>query len=178
MSNDSAPTDADRAFLEPDALAGVVDMFTVLGREELADAAAELAFKRGESIDRDAVERAIDDAISEFALVSVEREQTNGADQDPHRRLSRLAVGPTAFPRLPDGAADLPHILEIDGNRAIDREAVATAVEERLRRDAARAAADGDDDRLETLLDVCFDVDVWAGVDTDDVRADIERALE
>lgn len=178
MSDDSAPTDADRAFLEPDALAGVVDMFTALTREELSDAAAELAFKQGESIEGGAVDRAIDDAISEFALVSVEREQANGDEQDSHRHPARLAVGPTAFPRLPDGAADLPHILDIAGDRSIDRETVATAVEERLRREAARAAADGDDDRLETLLDVCFDVDVWAGIDTDDVRADIERALE
>nr|WP_119821818.1 hypothetical protein [Halalkaliarchaeum desulfuricum] len=153
-------------------------MFTALTREELADAAAELAFKRGESIERDAVDRAIDDAVSEFALVSVEYEPTSDTEQETQYSQSHLAVGPTAFPRLPDGAADLPHILDVERERSIDREVVATAVEKRLRREAARAAADGDDDRLETLLDVCFDVDVWAGVDTDDVRADIERALE
>lgn len=178
MSDDSATTDAGRAFLEPDALAGIVDMFTTVTREELADATAELAFKRGESLDRDAVDRAIDDAVSEFALVSVEREGETGTDQGAQGPPTRLAVGPTAFPRLPEGAADLPLILEIETDRTVDREAVAAAVEDRLRQEAASAAAEGDSDRLETLLDVCFDVDVWAGIETDDVRAEIEDALE
>ncbi|MEF8779317.1 MAG: hypothetical protein V5A46_01390 [Haloferacaceae archaeon] len=151
----------------------MVDLFGSLTREELADAVAELAFKRGTTVEDGTVQRAIDDAVASYALAAIE------VDGESDGQPTRLAVGPTAFPTLPDGAADLPHILEFDADdRALDRDAVAAAVEERLRREAARAAAEGDDDRLETLLDVCFDVDVWAGTDTDGVRRDIERALE
>lgn len=187
VSDDSDAVDGDHPLLDPDALAGVVDLFGALTRAELAEAVGELAFKRGTRIDPETVERAVDDAITAYALVVVDGD--NGGDGGETDRSDRLVVGPTAFPRLPDGAADLPHILEtadgfgdghggaLDG-RETDRDAIATAVESRLRGEAARAAAAGDDDRLETLLDVCFDVDVWAGTDTSDVRADIERALD
>lgn len=173
MTDDSAQDGVERPFLEADALAGIVDLFGATTREELREATAELAFKRAEQIDEGTVNRAIDAALAEYALVVVEGTSDRHGDAQ-----ELLTVGPTAFPTLPDGAADLPHILDIDGDRRIDRDALARNVEDRLRREAARAAADGNQQRLETLLDVCFDVDIWADVDTDDVRADIERALE
>ena len=44
---------------DPDELAGVVDLFGALTPSELESALEELAFKRGESVDSDAV--AVDD---------------------------------------------------------------------------------------------------------------------
>jgi hypothetical protein len=147
--------------LEGDGLAGLVDLFGALSREELRSAVAELAFRRGVDVDDAAVEAAIDDAVDGFYLVPL---------------ADRLAPGPAAFPTLPDGADDLPHIMDVE-RRSVDREAAAAAAEERFREVAARAVAEAGEDRLRELLDVSYELEAWGPVDVDDARDAIDRAL-
>jgi hypothetical protein len=150
-----------------DELAGVVDLFGALTRAELEDALDELAFKRGQAVDDDAVDAAVDDAIEAYALVEFE-----GSDGD-----TLLAPGPTAFPSLPEGAEDLPHILDVP-DRDPDRAVLGRAAERRLRADAARAVDAGDAERIDRLLDASYDLEAWAGVDASEVRARLDDARE
>jgi hypothetical protein len=149
-----------------DELAGVVDLFGALTRDELAAALGELAFKRGETVDDAAIDDAIDDAVGGYYLVAVD-----GGDE----RL--LAPGPGAFPSLPEGAEDLPHILDVP-DRDPDRATLVEAAERRLRTDAARAVDADDADRIERLLDVSYDLETWGGTDVSDVRSRLDAALE
>lgn len=146
--------------LSADELAGVVDLFCVLTREELDRALTELAFKRGE----DPPERSVvENAIASYHLV----ECADG-----------LTVGPTAFPTIPDGATDLPHIMSIEP-RSIDHERLARTVERRFRGETARAVAagdgsEGDDERIAHLRDVSYDLETWGAIDLSDVRDRLE----
>ena len=149
-----------------DELAGVVDLFGALTREELGDALGELAFKRGEEVDEAAAEATVDDAIEGYYLVAVDRDGT-----------MLLAPGPVAFPTLPDGAEDLPHILDVP-TRTVDRDALAEAAERQFRADAARAVDATDDERIERLLDVSYDLETWGSTDVDGVRSRLDDALE
>ncbi|MFB6122736.1 MAG: hypothetical protein ABEJ78_04695 [Haloferacaceae archaeon] len=149
-----------------DELAGVVDLFGALTRTELERALAELAFKAGEDVDEAALDDAVASAVESYYLVAFDRDGE-----------TMLAPGPVAFPTLPADAEDLPHILDVEP-RDVDRDAIATDVEERLRGDAARAVADGDDDRIERLLDVTYDLETWGPVDVSEVRARLDDALD
>lgn len=148
--------------LVADELAGVVDLFGGLTREELADALAELAYRRGEEPHDPDVAGAID------AYVLVE----HATDDD-----TLLVPGPVAFPTLPDGASDLPHMLDVPA-RSIDRAALARDVEERFRADTARAVADGDEARMRELLDVSYELDAWGPVDLGEMRGRLDDALD
>ncbi|MFB6135103.1 MAG: hypothetical protein ABEJ55_08955 [Halanaeroarchaeum sp.] len=141
--------------LDPDDLAGIVDLFGYLQREDLQAAVRELAFRRDEQYDEGAVDDAIEDAVESFALVRFE-----------HGDRSILVVGPTAFPVVPDGAEDLPHILDLD-RREVDRSALAGPVRTRLERAANRVR---DPDRASDLLDVTYDAEAWADLDLTEVR--------
>lgn len=181
-----------------DELAGVTDLFGALTPAELRQAIEELAFKRGE----DAPELPIEAAVSEYRLVGIEpgREQgdeprrggtrseetsgdagnegtgSGGTSAEEEQRSERLLVpGPTAFPALPPGAEDLPHILEVEP-RTIDRDALSERVEERFRREAARAVVAGDEGRIEALLDTSYDLEAWGAVDLADARARLDAA--
>jgi hypothetical protein len=149
-----------------DELAGVVDIFGALTRAELESALGELAFKRGEDVDREAARAAVDEAVENYYLVAV--------DGDGE---TLLAPGPAAFPSLPDGAEDLPHILDVP-ERAPDRSSLVDAAERRLRGDAARAVDEGDEGRIERLLDVSYDLETWGGVDVAEVRTRLDDAVE
>ncbi|PSP66127.1 hypothetical protein BRC85_12090 [Halobacteriales archaeon QS_1_69_70] len=150
--------------LTDDELAGIVDLFGALRRPELSTAVSELAYRRGaEPTDVDA---AVEAACSAFVLVAV-----------PGEEGELLAVGPTAFPTLPDGAEDLPHILDVEP-RSVDRERVGRTAEERLRGEAARAVAAGDADRIATLRDVTYDLEAWAPVALDTLRERLDAAAE
>ena len=149
-----------------DELAGVVDLFGALTREELDDALGELAFKRGEAVDEAAVEAAVDDAIEGYYLVAVDRDGT-----------TLLAPGPVAFPTLPDDAEDLPHILDVP-TRAVDRAVLTEAAERQLRADAAQAVDAAADERIERLLDVSYDLETWGSTDVSGVRSRLDDALE
>jgi len=138
-----------------DELAGVADLFGALTRRELHDALEELAFKRGDDFDADDADEAVMDALRDYYLVAVDREDGDRV----------LAPGPVAFPELPEHAGDLPHILDVE-RRDLDRETLAAAVRARLETDAA----DADDERARYLVDVTYDAEAWAPVDLADVR--------
>ena len=146
--------------LTTDELAGVVELFGALRRPELEEALSELAYRRGEEFP----DGLVDAATEGFVLVAFE------ADGE---RL--LAPGPAAFPTPPEGAEDLPHILDVEG-RSVDRETLGRAAEERLRAEAARAVADGDEARVAELLDVSYDLESWTPVDLEGVRERLRRA--
>jgi hypothetical protein len=147
----------------PDDLAGVVDLFGALTRADLERAFAELAFKRGG--EPPALEEVLEEALASYRLVAVE-----------HGEEQWLVVGPTAFPSMPEGAEDLPHIMEEAGASVPDVEGLAAA-KARFREDAARAIAEGDADRIETLLDVSYEFDVWGDVDLAAERERLEDAV-
>ena len=148
--------------LTGDEIAGVVDLFGVLEREELAHALAELSFRRGEEAGDERIDTAIDGAVAEFVLVPTE---------------GRLVVGPAAFPMLPEGAEDLPHILDTE-RRPVDRETAARTAERRFRETAEETIEAGDSGRLRELLEVSYDLESWGPVEVGDVREDIDRALD
>lgn len=141
-----------------DELAGVVDLFGGLTRDELQRALEELAFKRGDEPDSDAVAAAVAGAVESYHLVAVERDEE-----------ALLVAGPVAFPTLPAHAEDLPHIMAVD-ERSVDRETAAAAARDQLDTDAVTAAKTGDGERAAALVDVCYDLETWADVDTADLR--------
>ena len=176
--------------LSGDDLAGVVDLFGALTRSELADALAELAFKAGEDDDPAAFESTIEAALRTYHLVAVDDalddgEGAEGSAARAEETAERadvaddvlLVPGPVAFPRLPEGATDLPHILDVP-ERSIDRETAGRAAEARFRSDAARAVGSDAQDRVATLLDVSYELEAWAPVDLDGARNRLDAALE
>jgi hypothetical protein len=84
--------------------------------------------------------------------------------------------GPRAWPEEPEGAEDLPHILDVDP-RDVNRDALAARVRQQLRARIEQAAAAGDADALQDLLDVTYDVETWADVDLADTRGLADGAL-
>jgi len=152
-----------------DELAGVVDLFGGLTRAELADALSEAAYRAGgQEVDADAADDAVADALDAYALVEYE---------PPEGEESLLVPGPTAFPTVPRAAEDLPHILDV-AERRIDRAAAGEQAVERFRAETGRAVAEGDDDRIRTLLDVSYDLEAWAPVTLDDVRERLDDELD
>lgn len=148
--------------MNPDEVAGIVDLFGALSPAELDRALEELAFRADGELPADAVEQARD----AYALVAVE-----GNDGE------LLVPGPTAFPTVPERGEDLPHILDAE-RREVDRERAGEAALERLRGEAARAVADGDDERVAELLDVTYDLETWAPVEASGVRDRLADALD
>lgn len=155
-------------------LAGVVDLFGALTRAELGRALVELAYKRGEECQPEAFDPVVEHALASYHLVAYEPTDSDGVADDADPEL--LAPGPVAFPELPEGATDLPHILDVT-ERAVDRETVGRAAAEQFRRDAAAAVAEGDSDRMELLLDVSYELEAWAPVDLADARRRLDDAL-
>ena len=154
--------------LSRDELAGVVDLFGALPPADLVSAGEELAYKRGTTFDGDN----IDDAITTYHLVRFGPDDgvVEGADEP------LLAAGPAAFPVLPDGAEDLPHIFDREPVTP-DRAALGTVVEERFRTDAARALGDGTGG-IDRLLDTSYDIETWAPVDLGDIRDRLDAAAD
>jgi len=155
--------------MEPtaDELAGVVDLFGALTRDELVEGLSELAFKRGEEVADPA--GAIDDAVASYHLVTVPADEGDAGEL--------LAVGPAAFPDLPEGATDLPHIMDVP-ERSISRERLAEAVEERFREESVVALRTENEAFVERLLDVSYELEVWGPVDVAETRARLEAATE
>lgn len=153
-----------------DELAGVVDLFGALTRTELGEALAELAFKRGEDYDTEAFDADIHEALRSYHLVAVPAEETGVNASEP-----LLVAGPVAFPELPDGATDLPHILDAE-QRTVSRDAAAGAARNRFLSDAADATQGDDADRMETLLDVSYELEAWGSVVLAEVRDRLDDA--
>lgn len=146
----------------PDEVAGIVDIFGSLTREETSEALSELAYRRGEELS----ENLVRDALSEFVLIEFE-----------HDGKRFLTPGPAAFPELPEGAEDLPHILDIDP-RPIDRTVATHAAAERLRTEAVCAATVGAHEHADRLLDISYDLETWGHVDLTGVRARLDAATD
>jgi hypothetical protein len=159
----------------PDELAGVVDLFGGLTRAELGEALSELAFKRGADVGTDAFAEAIETAVASYCLVAVDHEAADDTADSDGRDL--LVPGPAAFPELPDGATDLPHIMGVE-TRQIDRAAAVAAARTRLEGEAETAREAGDGDRIDQLLDVTYDLEAWAGVDLASLREELDEARE
>ena len=157
----------------PDDLAGVVDLFGALTPAELRRALGELAFKRGQDADPEQFAGAVADARQSYHLIAVD---TGAAGVDVSDAEELLVVGPVAFPTLPEGARDLPHILDIP-ERDPDRDAVRTAAATRFRGDAAGAIDDGDTERIRTLLDTSYELETWGGMDLSVTRERMDDEL-
>ncbi|WP_128477714.1 DUF7109 family protein [Halorussus pelagicus] len=155
-----------------DELAGVVDLFGGLARDDLEQALVELAFKQGKEVEREAFAAEIERAVADYYLVETERGVESGDADEP-----LLVAGPAAFPTVPENGEDLPHILDAP-DRELDRERLGEAVAERLAEEARTLAAAGDAERAQELLDVSYDLEAWAPVETDDVRERLDRAFE
>jgi vacuolar-type H+-ATPase subunit I/STV1 len=162
-----------------DELAGIVDLFDALTREELRQALAELAFKRDDAVE--AIDERIDDAVEAYHLVAVNASAVDVVDsganagEEANEHADVLAVGPAAFPELPESAEDLPHIMSVP-ERRVDDEALARTVEERFREEAAVAARTGEN--VERLLDLSYELDVWGDVDLSGARERLREAAE
>jgi hypothetical protein len=168
-----------------DDLAGVVDLFDGLTRSELERALEELAFKRGEDVAGDTFGDDIDVALEQYHLVVVDDvravgdsndaggDKDAGGDGGGDIDAPLLVAGPVAFPALPEGAADLPHIMDVP-DRSVDRETAAAAARDRLAADADGAIEREDDERAAELLDVSYDLETWAAVDVGHVRNRLE----
>lgn len=143
-----------------DELAGVVDLFDALTREELTQALVEIAYRRGADVREDVVADAVTEAVREYYLVALPASAVDGAVAAEEA----LVVGPAAFPMLPAEGEDLPHILDIP-DRAVDHAAAAEHVAERLREEADAAVEAGNDGRATTLVDVTYDAEAWGSVD-------------
>jgi hypothetical protein len=159
-----------------DDLAGVVDLFGGLTRSALQRALVELAFKRGEDVSESAFADDVDAALSSYHLVAVDPDEL-ADDATTDADATVLVAGPVAFPSLPEGAEDLPHIMDVP-DRDVDREIVGRAARRRLLADAERAAERDDAARAAELLDVSYDLETWAPVDVGDVRARLDGVAD
>lgn len=148
--------------LTHDDLAGIVDLFGALPEAALRRGIEELAFRRGEDVETP-VDELISDALEGFALATITVED---------QRM--LVPGPAAFPTLPEGAEDLPHILDAP-RRSVPAAALEAAVRKRL---ATEALSVDDADRAAELIDVTYDAEAWAGIDLRDVRDRLESIAE
>lgn len=150
-----------------DELAGVVDLFGALTREELGQALVELAYKQGEDCDPSTFDPDVDDAIETYHLVSVDSSDSGE---------EWIFPGPVAFPELADGATDLPHIMAIE-QRSIDRERLGEAGKAQFTQDTDEAVTAGETERIEQLIDVSYELEVWAPVDVAAERGRLDDAL-
>ena len=184
-----------KEFISLDELAGIVDLFGTLTRDAVDTAIVEMAFRHGIEVESKTRQDMITTAINQYRLViypstsderrSAQNSTEDASDTDPNideTTVNRLAPGPTAFPTLPAHAADLPRILETDGQE-INHEAATDAVMNRLRDDTAQAITTDDTELMEYLLDVTYDIETWVGAATvnDDpigeVRCRLDSAL-
>lgn len=152
--------------LSPDELAGIVDLFGALDRPTLRRGCVELAFKQGEDREPEHFDAAIDDAVESYHLLALEESGTE-----------LLVPGPVAFPTLPEGARDLPHILDV-AEQTLDRQRLGDAAERRFRDDAAEAIETDDSERIADLLDVSYELEVWAPVELSGARTRLDEALQ
>lgn len=162
-----------------DELAGVVDLFGGLSRDELERALSEAAFRAdGGSIDERALGEAIDDGLESFTLLECPTESVTTDAQTLEPDTTLFVSGPAAFPTVPEYAEDVPHILDID-RRRFDRDALGKTARERFT-DAVETALGGEteDDRLRDLLEVSYDIEAWAPVELADERSRIEGGLD
>ena len=126
--------------LARDDLAGVVDLFAWLTREELSRAFSELAFKRRTTLDEDAINEAIDVAVAEYALVPAPPGAVSGVGDEGDadgprgdggrartggRKDGAEPLGPPGEPRSARGLTDLLDARIAPGSRGIEERTAA-----------------------------------------------------
>lgn len=157
--------------LTGDDLAGVVDIFGVLTRAELARALTELAFKQGQERSAESFDDQTDEAVESYQLIVLD-EGSDTSDLD----TQRLVAGPSAFPTVPENGHDLRHILDVE-ERDIGRGKAGETAAARVRAEADRVIDDGDTARAEFLVDVSYDIEAWASVDLSETRERLDSNL-
>ncbi len=161
-----------------DELAGVVDLFGGLSRDELERALSEAAFRAdGRSIDEGALEEAIDNGLESFTLLECTAESVTTERRKLDADAQLYVSGPAAFPTVPEYAEDVPHILDID-RRRFDRDALGETARDRFSA-AIEESLNGEpsDERLRYLLEVSYDIEAWAPVELADERQRLEEGL-
>lgn len=176
MTDSDATTPDDAAVFSPDELAGVLELFGALTESEFRQAVNEAAFRAGREVDDDALAVRVNDAAESFHVVRVESDAVPRVVPSLAGDDAAYVPGPRAWPTEPEGAEDLPHILDVDP-RDVNRDALAARVRQQLRAGVEQAAAAGDADRLHDIVDVTYDVEAWADVDLDDTRGLADGAL-
>lgn len=191
MSGDHEEAEAAAWTIGPDEVAGVVDAFGALTRDELRRALSELAYRQGADVDPDGdvVGDAIADARATYHLLAVGRDalaegaatETVGADDAGVDAASDdaefLVVGPSAFPTLPEGGEDLHRILAVD-RRRVDRDGVARAASERVRAEVASLLADVGRADADAEVAVDADLDVPADVEATEAVVAADRLVD
>lgn len=149
--------------LSGDELAGIVDQFGALKRDQLHEAVQEAAFRAGMDLGAETVETWIDEALAAFVLLEIEFDGK-----------ARIVPGPRAFPTVPAMATDLPHVLDVEP-RSVPTDTLETGLQNRL-----AAAADGIEspERAHDLIDVTYDAEAWVGTDFGDVRERLQDLEE
>jgi len=162
--------------LGPDELAGVLELFGALTESEFERAVKEVAFRAGREVDDATVAERVNAAAASFHVVRVEASAVEHVVPAFDGTEAAYVPGPRAWPTEPEHAEDLPHILDVRP-RDVDRTALAGRVRQQLRTTVEQAAARGDADRLQEVLDVTYDVETWADVDLADTRGLVDGAL-
>ena len=147
-----------------DELVGAVDLFGGLSREVLVGGFQYIGARMGDDVDIKVLNLRIDEAIEKYYLVEV-------ADR------GLLVAGPSALPELPEGGEDLPHLILV-GEREINREEVEKSVVKKIDKEIEIAISEKDRSRIESLLDVCYDFEIWAEVDAGGIRKKLEMAID
>ncbi|MFB6254806.1 MAG: hypothetical protein ABEI06_09355 [Halobacteriaceae archaeon] len=149
--------------ISSDELAAIVDLFDGMTHQELHKACKELAARKGRDYNHDQVSQVIQAAIESYHLVAIDSEEG-----------SFLLSGPVAFPQLPEHGDDLPHILDIP-DRDLTKSVVVDAVEQQFRKDAAQAVNRADVDRIQTLIDISYDLEAWGPMTLQKVRNKLDQ---
>ena len=147
-----------------DELAGAVDLFEGLSREELISGFGDISARMGDYVNVETLSLRIDEAIEKYYLVEI-----------VDRGL--LVVGPSALPELPEGGEDLPHLILV-GEREINREEVEKSVVERVSKEIEIVISKKDRDQMERLLDVCYDLEIWGEIDVEGIRKKLEEVID
>ncbi len=148
-------------------LAGVVDVLGITNEDELYAICKELIFSRECKIaSRKKVKEVIRRAIKEHWIEAVHG--------------SELIVGPCAFPEVPDDLSEVIDILEIDVNRNIAWDKVASAKISELKSEVETFSKMIDDWRgkkaskkqiieleseYQRLMGLCYDFEFWLTID-------------
>jgi hypothetical protein len=157
--------------IEPDELAGIVELFGALTRNELRRAASELCYRRGVDVDDEPLDASIDRALSEFVLLAAP-----GVTDEPLEAVP-IVAGPAAFPAHPEHAEDLPHILDVEP-RAVDRATARDVAVNQFQGAIEIALESKSGANLDGLLELCFDLETWGAVSLDVERDRLQRQLE
>jgi hypothetical protein len=147
-----------------DELAGAVDLFGGLTRDELIQGCEDICARSGEVIDFELMDEKIENAIEKYYLIEL-------------KERGLLVIGPVALPKLPEGGEDLPHLIQVE-NRSIDKKEIEKVVFERIEEEIKNNSLEEDLESLEILLDICYDIEIWSSGGMEETRKVLERRID